>query len=203
MLALLGLQQLHDLELVQVFGFGLTELNPRALEEAIAGLTNLHRLHVSAVPAYWLGSLYTLCHRATLCCSAVLPVWICQTLPVVLLRVQVDSESVKCRVPSLHPLASLHHMRQLAIRQALPLSGFDVVNLLQGATNLGQLQGLQSFDLQCATITDSSNWLAALPMLTQVRLMRRMHTTLLRGPTHACLLVYDRQAGLSALPAHV
>jgi hypothetical protein len=48
MLALLGLQQLQDLELVQVSGFGLTELYPRALEEAIAGLTNLRRLHVSA-----------------------------------------------------------------------------------------------------------------------------------------------------------
>jgi hypothetical protein len=48
MLALLGLQQLQDLELVQVSGFGLTELNPLALEEAIAGLTNLRRLHVSA-----------------------------------------------------------------------------------------------------------------------------------------------------------
>jgi hypothetical protein len=51
MLALVGLQQLQDLELVQVFGFGLTEVNPRALEEAIEGLTNLRRLHVSAPPA--------------------------------------------------------------------------------------------------------------------------------------------------------
>ena len=50
MLALVGLQQLQDLELVQVFGFGLTEVNPRALEEAIEGLTNLRRLHVSAPP---------------------------------------------------------------------------------------------------------------------------------------------------------
>jgi hypothetical protein len=51
MLALLGLQQLQDLELVQVSGLERTELNPRALDEAIAGFSNLRRLHVSAPTA--------------------------------------------------------------------------------------------------------------------------------------------------------
>ena len=114
-------------------------------------------------------------------------------------NVQVDSQFYTSRVPSLRPLASLPHMRQLAIRQALPLPGFEVVNLLQGATSLRQLQGLQSLDLLSATITDSSSWLATLTMLTQVRLMRRIHMTVLRGPAHAHLLVCDRQAGPSAL----
>ena len=87
-------------------------------------------------------------------------------------NVQVDSESVKSRVPSLRPLASLPRMRQLAIRQALPLPGLEWANLLVGATNLGQLHELQSLDLRSATLTDGIDWLPVLTGLTQVRASR-------------------------------
>jgi hypothetical protein len=44
-------------------------------------------------------------------------------------------------------------MRQLAIRQPLPLPSLEWANILEGASNLGQLPELQSLDLLCATIT--------------------------------------------------
>ena len=174
MLALQGLRQLADLDLFEVSG-----PTAEALDEAIRGMTNLHRLHVSACRGVTAGSglnayRFQSCLRSTC--------WPCEqhasckwnsrpSFPADLggalihcVCLQEESRSAACKAPSLRSLACLPRMRQLAVRQARPRQG------LEGLTNLQALVELQALDLRGATVTNSiMQRLSALSALTQVR----------------------------------